>query len=379
MQTINRKLYSKEGKMLQEPKLSPKNEGIALPVDLIRTVAIILVILLHAAIEGIPNLDIMSPQGVQLWWASNIYNSIARTAVPLFVMLTGALLLQPNKADEPLRVFFKKRWNRIGIPLLFWGAIFFAWDFSVKGQALTLTTVLQGLLAGPYVHFWYVYILVGLYLITPLVRVVVAHADWKIIKYFLLIWFVGTGIIPLLTLYASISPQTVWFRQNVFLLTGLLGYFILGAYVAKLRLRSSVLFLMLALSSVWTIVGTYFLIGTMGEQYSQFFLDASSFSVIIASVTLFLILASIPNQTVENRFPNGNRLLKLISQNTLPIYLFHVIVLETLQKGYLGFKISVTNMNPIIEIPLITLFTLLICLAIIVPLKKLPYVKRIIG
>lgn len=162
-------------------------------------------------------------------------------------------------------------------------------------------------------------------------------------------------------------------------LTGLLGYFILGAYVAKLRLRTSILSLMLVLSSVWTIIGTYFLIGTLGEQYSQFFLDASSFSVIIASVTLFLILASIPNQTVENRFPNGNRLLKLISQNTLPIYLFHVIVLETLQKGYLGFKISVTTMNPIIEIPLVTAVTLVICLAIIVPLKKIPYVKRIIG
>ncbi len=181
--------------MFKEPKLYPKNEGITLPVDLIRTVAIILVILLHAAIEPNPNLNLMSPQGVQLWWTSDIYDSIARTAVPLFVMLTGALLLQPSKADEPLRVFFKKRWNRIGIPVLFWGAIFFAWDFSVKGQALTLTSVLQGVLAGPYVHFWYVYLLVGLYLITPLVRVVVAHADWRIIRYFLLVWFVGTGIV----------------------------------------------------------------------------------------------------------------------------------------------------------------------------------------
>ena len=365
--------------MFKEPTVSQKNEGIALPVDLIRTVAIVLVILLHAAIEPNPSLNQMSSGGVQLWWTLNIYDSIARTAVPLFVMLTGALLLQPNKAEEPLRVFFKKRWNRIGIPVLFWGAIFFAWDFSVKGQALTVVSILQGVLAGPYVHFWYVYILVGLYLITPLVRVVVAHADWKIIKYFLLLWFVGTGIIPLLTLYASISPQTVWFRQNVFVLTGLLGYFILGAYVAKLRLRTSLLSLMLVLSTVWTILGTYFLIGTMGEQYSQFFLDASSFSVIIASVTLFLILASIPNQTVENKIPRGSKVLQVISQNTIPIYLFHIIILETLQKGYLGFKISVTTMNPIIEIPIVAAVTLLICLAIIVPLKKIPYVKRLIG
>jgi surface polysaccharide O-acyltransferase-like enzyme len=365
--------------MSKEPELSPKNEGIDLPVDLIRTVAIILVILLHASIEAVPNIDIMSPQGVQLWWTSNVYNSISRTAVPLFVMLTGALLLQPNKANEPLRVFFKKRWNRIGIPVLFWGAIFFAWDTLVKGQLLTPIYFVQGLLAGPYVHFWYLYILIGLYFVTPLVRVIVAHADWKIIKYFLIIWFVGTGIIPLLTLYVSISPQTVWFKQNVFLLSGLLGYFILGAYVAKLHLRTSILSLMLILSSVFTIFGTYFLIATLGEQYSQFFLDASSFSVIIASVTLFLILASIPYQSIERKIPRSSKVLQLISQNTLPIYLFHIIVLETLQRGYLGFQISVTNLNPIIEIPLITIVTLLICLAIIILIKKIPYVKTIIG
>jgi surface polysaccharide O-acyltransferase-like enzyme len=359
--------------------LYPKNEGINLPVDLIRTVAMIFVILLHAAIEPYPTLDIMSPQSVQHWWASDVYNSLARTCVPLFIMLTGALLLQPSKADEPLRVFFKKRWNRVGIPILFWSAAYFAWRFFVNGEALALNSFLQSALAGPYFHFWFLYLLVGLYLLTPIIRVIVAHADWRIIKYFFLIWFVGTGIIPLLTLYANISPQTVWFKENVFVLTGLIGYFILGAYVAKLRLRSSILYLILALSSVWTIIGTYFLIGTLGEQYSQFFLDASSFSVIFASVALFLILASVPSQTIENRFPNGNRVLTLISLNTLPIYLFHVMVLETLQKGYLGFKISVTTMNPIIEIPLITVVTLLICLAIIVPLKKLPYVREIIG
>jgi surface polysaccharide O-acyltransferase-like enzyme len=126
-------------------------------------------------------------------------------------------------------------------------------------------------------------------------------------------------------------------------------------------------------------VGTYFLIGAIGEKFSVFFLDASSFSVIIASVALFLVLAAIPNQVIETKLPRGSKVLKIISENSLPLYLFHVIILETLQNGYLGFRISVTTINPIIEIPLITTVTLLICLAIIVPLKKLPYVKRIIG
>jgi surface polysaccharide O-acyltransferase-like enzyme len=99
----------------------------------------------------------------------------------------------------------------------------------------------------------------------------------------------------------------------------------------------------------------------------------------LASAALFLLLASVPSRKIKNRFPRGNHVLKLISQNTLPIFLFHVIVLESLQKGYFGFTISITKMNPIIEIPLITALTLLICLAVIVPLKKIPYVKRIIG
>ena len=359
--------------------MSQENETSTLPVDLIRTVAIILVILLHAAIEPTPNLNIMSPQGVELWWTSNIYDSIARSAVPLFVMLTGALLLQPKKVDESLRFFFKKRWNRIGIPVIFWGSIFFAWDVLVRRQSLSALSILQGIFTGPYVHFWYVYVLIGLYLITPLLRVVVANADWRIIRYFLIIWFIGSGIITLVTLYANLSSQIIWFKNNVFLLTGLIGYFILGAYVAKLRFRSSFLYLGLILSTAWTILGTYFLVGILGESYSQFFLDASSFSVIIASVTLFLILAAIPNQTIKNRFPRGNKIIEVVSQNTLPIYLFHIIILETLQKGYLGVQISVTTINPIIEIPLITTVTLLLCLAIIVPLKKLPYIKRIIG
>ncbi len=365
--------------MVRQTEDLANNKEILLPVDLIRTVAIVLVILLHASIEGNPNLDIMSPNGVQLWWTSNIYDSISRSAVPLFVILTGALLLQPTKVNEPLGVFFKKRWNRVGIPILFWGTIFFLWDFTIKGQTLTPLYVLQGVFAGPYVHFWFVYALLGLYLITPLLRVIVAYTNWKVIRYFLLLWFVGTGIFSLLTLYQNIYSQVVWFNHNVFLFTGLIGYFILGAYIDKLQTRRLILYLGLILSTLWTITGTYFLVGTLGEFYGPFFLDASSFSVIITSVTLFLILASIPNHKIQKRFPLGNRILKIISENTLPIYLFHVIVLETLNYGYLGLKISVTTLNPIIEIPLVTFLTLIISLAVIIPLKKLPYIKRLIG
>lgn len=361
-----------------EPEAKSTETSISLPVDLIRTVAIFLVILLHAAIEASPTVDIMSQQGVQLWWASNIYNSVSRVSVPLFVLLTGALLLKADKVNEPLKVFFKKRWNRVGIPILFWSLIFLLWSSLVKGQMLTPLTGLQGLLAGPYVHFWYVYALLGLYLITPLFRVVVAYAKWEVVKYFVAIWFIGTAIIPLLTLYASISPQAVWFADNVFILTGLAGYFFVGAYIEKIKVRAFVLYLGLVLSTIWTMLGTYLLVGTIGEFYGPFFLDASSVSVLVASLSLFLILSRLNTKALKNK-KLVRHILRTVSENTLPIYLFHIIVLETLQNGYLGIRISVLTLNPFIEIPLIAVLTFAVSIAVVVSLGRLPFIKRIIG
>jgi len=343
-------------------------------VDLIRSFAIVLVIMLHAATEPITIADLMSPEGVTLWWTTNIYDSLARPAVPLFVMLSGALLLQPAKLGEPLGVFFKKRLNRIALPFLFWGAAYFAWRFFVYGEALSADSILQGVLTGPYVHFWFFYLLIGLYLITPVLRVLVAYIDRKLFRFFLILWFLGTAIMPLLDLFSVYR-----LNSNVFLLTGWLGYFLLGAYALKVRVRSVVLYALLVAGSACTIVGTYLVVGTMGEQFSQFFHDAYSFSMIGASVALFLLLAAAPSSTLEERFPRGSRVLRLISQNTIPIYLFHMMVLEALQKGFFGFQISLATMNPILEVPLITAVALLICLGVIYPLKKIPLVKKLIG
>jgi surface polysaccharide O-acyltransferase-like enzyme len=156
-------------------------------------------------------------------------------------MLSGALLLQPSKVEEPLRVFFKKRFSRVALPFLFWGAAYFAWRFFVNGELLTLDSIGQGLIWGPYFHFWFLYMLIGLYLITPLLRVLVAHADWKLLRYFLLLWLLGTSAVPLLGIFGVTS-----FNNNFFLLTGYIGYFILGLYLLKVQLRPSILYTALA-------------------------------------------------------------------------------------------------------------------------------------
>lgn len=354
--------------------MDPKVGKLSLPVDLIRTLAIVLVIMLHAATEPITIADQMSPEGVILWWTTNIYNALARPAVPLFIMLSGALLLQPAKLKEPLRVFFKKRLNRIALPFLFWGGAYFAWRVFVYKEVLSTNSIIEGVLTGPYVHFWFFYLLVGLYLLAPALRVLVAYISRKTFSFLLTLWFLGTAVVPLLGLLSDYH-----LNSNVFILTGWVGYFLIGAYSLKVHARSAVLCAILVLGLSWTIMGTYITVGTLGEWASQFFYDAFSFSMIGASVSLFLLLSSIPSDILEKRFPHGSHLLSLISQNTIPLYLLHVMVLEALQKGFFGFQISLATMNPVLEVPLITFLTLLVCLTVVYPIKKIPLLKKVIG
>lgn len=343
-------------------------------MDLIRTIAIVLVILLHASIEPVPAIVTGYDSNVVVqWWSVNIYDSLARPCVPLFVMLSGALLLQPSKVDEPLKVFFKKRVSRIVPPFVFWMVAYFVWRAFVNGETLSLYSIGEGIIWGPYIHFWFIYMLIGLYLITPFLRVLVAHASRRLIRYFLVLWLVGTAVVPLLGLFVDYS-----LNNSVFLLTGYVGYYVLGLYLLQVHVKKTVLLAGFIGGFVWTAVGTYIVTATVGGSQQFFFYDNLSLSVILTSVTLFLLLSTVQIEKI-NRFPRLNRLLHFISQNSLGIYLFHFMVIETLQNGYLGLRISVTTLNPIVGIPLLTGITLLICLLVIYPLRKIPLINKIIG
>ena len=342
-------------------------------VDLIRTVAIFLVILLHSAVEPHPIVTQMDQAEVIRWWTVTVYTTISEPCVPLFVLVSGALLLQPSKI-EPLGVFFKKRLNRIGLPFVFWGIVYFAWRQFVNGDNLDFGSILHGIETGPYYHFWFLYMILGLYLLTPFIRIIMAHTERNILRYGLILWFIGTAIVPLLGIFDS-NILSVRF----FLVVGWPGYFVLGAYLLKSRIKPIFLYLSLFIGSLWTMVGTYYMTLLVGGTDSLFFFNTLSANMIILSVAMFMLLKKVSHAQIHNRFPRFDWLIHKIGQNTLPIYLFHVIVLETFQKGLLGFTISVNTLTPAYEIPLLAIIALFVCLGIIMLLKKIPYLRRLIG
>jgi surface polysaccharide O-acyltransferase-like enzyme len=368
---------------MQQEKNSIQQRSFSVPVDLIRTVAIIGVILLHATNDLTP--DSMSQFEIYRWTAVDVYQSFARMSVPLFVMLTGALLLQPSK-NESIRSFLKKRWARIGLPFFFWGAAYFVWLYFADHQAVTANTIIQGLFTGPYFQFWYIYMLAGLYLLTPILRIVMAHADDLTIKYFIVLWVLGVSIMPTVGYFTSYNLDS-----SVFAIAGWVGYYILGAYLLSVKIRRSLLVAFTSVGVALAAIGTYFMAFSVGGPQQYYFQEYLSPTMILASVMFFLLLNTIkmpstktaPNQTETDLKPSNQskprKLLSLISQNTLPLFMLHLIVLYSLQRGYFGFTINGATINSIIGVPVITVITLFICLAIIVPLKKVPYLKNLIG
>ena len=354
--------------------LNPKIRSFSLPADLIKTFAIVLVILLHAAIEQFPISNEVTQSILVRWWSMNFYDSISRVCVPLFVMLSGALLLQPNKIAEPMRVFFKKRLVRIGLPLIFWGSAYFVWRYFVNNEALTLNSIGQGIVSGPYYHFWFLYMLIGLYLITPVLRVFVANADPKVLRYFLMLWFVGSAVVPILSLFVTYNLV-----GDVFLITGWIGYFLLGLYLLDIKARSRTLYIILFIGYAWTVIGTYIITYFVGGKLQYFFYDFLGINVILTSAAFFMLLTAIPADYIEKRSKPVNRLIHFIGQSSLAIYLLHIIVLESLQRGFFGVRISIVTLNPVFDIPLVAALTLLICLIVLYPASKISILKKIIG
>jgi surface polysaccharide O-acyltransferase-like enzyme len=355
---------------------SKPQSGFSLSVDLIRAVAIIMVIMYHAANEPYDAIHLTNNQYLTLWWSTTIYGALVIMGVPLFVMLSGALLLQPAKVEEPIKVFLKKRLSRIGLAFFFWSAIYFVWGYYVNNTQLTLNSVTQMLLSdGAYYQFWFIYLIVGLYLITPILRVIVAYANQKIIRYFIILWFITVAIIPIFHLITGFGVN-----NNLFVFGGYIGYFILGSYLLGTQLKSGTLKKLLLVSVVWTIIGTWLMaypFHSVGQYY--FFFYTLSANVILASVSVFMLIGRQQPNWSLNKHSQIRKVIQVISQNTLPIFFIHVIILESLEKGFFGFKLSLMLINPFIEIPLATIVTLFVALGLILLMKKVPVLKKLIG
>ena len=197
------------------------NEGGRLAyADLLRVMAMLAVIVLHVSGGWLESL----PVGTADWHALNVWDSLCRWCVPVFVMCSGMFLLDPKKALSWPSLFLRYI-LRMVTALLFWGTAYRLLYELVAGtlRPASLPRVLYAVILGnTETPLWYLTMTIGLYLLTPLLRAFVRGARRSDFHWFFLVYALFMLVIPLfLRLRGS---QTVALYANRLYLNFTLGF-----------------------------------------------------------------------------------------------------------------------------------------------------------
>ncbi len=334
-------------------------------LDNSRILAIFAVIFLHVSSSVIAQSDV----GSGYWWIANIYDSAVRWCVPVFVMISGALLLDQNK-NEGLAAFYTKRLSRVLIPILFWSFVFLLLKFLkgyVKGAPPSGSELLNLFLSGtPYYHMWFLYMILGLYLFTPFFKKIVAHSTTQELKFLVTLMFVFATVN---SLHEGLAPESKsglfinWFLEFI-------PYFFMGHIARHSLLKPSrtLLILVWTGSMIGTALGSYAINTINGADAYPYFYSYLSITVIPMSISILYLF----KYWVVPMF--SETLTKKIASLILGVYLIHPIILEGLNSSHLG----ATTFNPVVSVPLWTLFIFIASLISAWLINQLPFIKRTI-
>jgi surface polysaccharide O-acyltransferase-like enzyme len=312
--------------------------------DALRTLSIFMVVVIHASAQvmyewsGVATGEL----SVFAWNFANLLNSFSRISVPLFVMLSGAFLL---KKQESLQKFLSKRLPKIIWPWIFWGTIQLFYNYNYYLGKITLTEFFG--------VFWFMPMILGLYLITPIIKPFIKSATQKEFKYFYILWFITVSVIPTLnqTFGKNISLSLPSFIQY-------LGYFIAGYYIVHIFKVSKIIekqIQLLFFVSIFVIFSGTYALTRLDSEFHISLYEYINVPVLIASITGFITLKSFFINKTKNISKKLQLKITRISQSTLGIFLSHALILDILTTGKLGIIVHSLIVTPFFALP-VTIF-----------------------
>ena len=254
-------------------------------MDICRLIAIFGVILIHISAPVFYDYRTIS---IDSFLIGNGIDSLARVSVPLFIMLSGALLLGKRQKWGG----GSKRVNRVLFPLIFWSFIYLLWIAYWTNKPLDFFSGLKLMAEAPVMyHLPFVYMMIGIYLLLPILEVIYTAliSDRNFAIYFFTLWLLINSI----TIYYPINVIQHLKLSGFF---GWSGYFILGYYLTQtewlLRLSARIYIIIFSLATMCTFfLSWYFNALSLTPNETAF--DYLSPNVIVASSAAFLLFKKI--------------------------------------------------------------------------------------
>lgn len=344
--------------------------------DYLRLVATFAVVFIHVAASNWSNVDV---NGIQ-WQVFNIYDSLVRWGVPIFVMISGALFLN---RDVPIKNIYSKYVLRMVIAFVSW-SLFYAiltTDTFQHGLINSLKSHIGTLVTGHY-HMWFVLMIIGLYMCIPFMKKIVS--DETVMKYFLKLSFIFAFLIPWVLKIVNdfvgsnnsmIQKMVTTIDSNLMnmgmsMVLGYSFYFILGYYLDRIEIKKDVrvmIYVAGILGFIFTVVADAGLsIKTQvanSNYYGNF--EVNVLLEVIAVHTLFKY------HTFQNE--KVNRFVVVLSKFGFGAYLIHTFIIESMA-AILHF--DTLSMNAWISVPLISIIVFGVSMGISAVLNHIPVIKK---
>lgn len=338
--------------------------------DLLRILAAFSVVMLHSAAQHWYVLDIYSKE----WVIANSYDAVFRFGVPIFVMISGALFLSPKYQLDISRLY-KHNILRYVVIYVVWSCIYGlwdtrTWDFAEAGWK----PVFRELLYGRY-HLWFLPMIIGIYIILPILRTWILNADQKNLQYFLSLFFIlqiGRETFRALTVTDELHYALD--LVQVELVCGYIGYFVWGYYLAHIGLSKKVR-KWFYICFIPAIIANVVLGNVLAHHYGVVIRTVyDSFGVFTFCVVsaLFLMAQDIFGEKQFSK--RTEKVIKELSAGTLGVYLMHLLIIAILE------LVGVDSMSlpNIIGIPFLAVLCYVIATILAVFLRRIPVIGKYI-
>ena len=328
-------------------------------LDLLRLLSVVMVIGIHTA-GGY----FMGEASLSERWQAAPWYALSVGAVPLFVMMSGAFMLSPEQQIGSLAHFYKRRvGHKILLPLLVWSVGYYFWHCAKE----------QAWLAFQWYHLWYLVMLAGLYVVTPMLRWLCERIERSDSPIYggnrgLLILTLGSYLVALAVdiYYRSYGIQQICLLWWVQYLPYYLAGYLIARTISRLPSKGWLLTLFVGrmlLHGALLIWLPYQLLGRMGVNFLPL--------IVLKVVSLFALCY---------RWRPTSYLL--VSASTLypyvmGIYLVHFAVLQVVFKLFELFFPALTAC-PVVSVPLRIFLIAFISLGINALIRKVPLLRPLV-
>jgi len=333
--------------------------------DFLRILATFSVIVLHVAAQNWNTTNINSIE----WNIFNFYDSIVRWGVPIFIMISGSIFI--NK-EVSIKKIYKKYIFRIITAFIFWStiyAILLSNNYSIK-------TIIVNIIKGHY-HMWFLFMIVGLYMITPLIKQITMNQN--LIKYFIILAIIFSIIIPQAISLISIKflslgnfVQSIINKVNLHMVLGYTLYYILGYYLDKININIKPFkcFIFFGICGFVATIVFSIIITQYTQKANDLFYGNFTLNVLLESISIFVLFKKYFTNTINIRVQN---IIRQISKYCFGIYLVHILIIICLDKF---FNLNTLSFNPIFSIPIISIIVFIISLSISFVINHIPILKK---